>query len=88
MKESIIYLTSVDPLRNRFRWYTVALQPTLFGGIDVVTWRGRIGQQGGVIKCYQADSTQTAHRIAERLLRLRCKHGYVLSNSIASWQCA
>ena len=38
---------SVDPSRNRFRWYSLRLQPCLFGGVDLIRVCGRLGQHGG-----------------------------------------
>ena len=43
----MIYLRSVDQSQNRYRWYTMHLQPCLFGGVDVVRRWGRIGRRGG-----------------------------------------
>lgn len=38
-----VELRSVDREKNRFRVYRMWLQPTLFGGVDLVIEWGRIG---------------------------------------------
>ncbi|MBB1251750.1 WGR domain-containing protein [Rhizobium sp. G21] len=43
-----VYLTHVDPGRNMARFYTMSVQPTLFGECSVVREWGRIGTGGQV----------------------------------------
>ena len=41
-----VHLERVDRGRNCFRFYTLALEPTLFGDIALITRWGRIGTRG------------------------------------------
>jgi predicted DNA-binding WGR domain protein len=40
------FLRRVDPTRNMARYYTLSLQPTLFGEVSLVRQWGRIGTRG------------------------------------------
>lgn len=42
-----LYCQRIDPARNMARYYTLAIQPTLFGEAAVVRRWGRIGSRGG-----------------------------------------
>jgi predicted DNA-binding WGR domain protein len=41
-----VMLERLDPVRNMYRYYVIALEPTLFGDTALVRQWGRIGQQG------------------------------------------
>ena len=73
-----MYLKSIDPGSNRFRWYGMALQPNLFGGIDVVCSWGRIGQRGRE-KGYRCENEAIAKAVMKRVARIRARHGYTTS---------
>lgn len=69
-----VYLESVDTGRNRRRWYRLTAEADLFGGRVVRRW-GRIGSRGRRME--QACHTYAeAVREVERVLRVRCRHGY------------
>ncbi len=72
----MLYMRRVDPEQNRFRWYLMRLQSCLFGGVDLVCCWGRIGQSGGAEKCLHFNSEQQAMKRADRLVRIRRRHGY------------
>ena len=40
-------LEHIDTTKNRWRWYALSVQPTLFGDWTFVREWGRIGQRGG-----------------------------------------
>ncbi len=44
-----IYLRSIDPLINKFRFYAMYIQDDLWGGVSLVRENGRIGQPGKVV---------------------------------------
>ncbi|GLS35015.1 WGR domain-containing protein [Mesorhizobium tianshanense] len=41
-----VHLHRIDPTQNMRRFYSLAIQPTLFGGASVVRNWGRIGTNG------------------------------------------
>ena len=45
----MIHLTRIDPARNMARFYTMALQPTLFGEWAPLREWGRIGSAGRLV---------------------------------------
>ena len=45
----MIHLHRVDPTRNMARFYTMALQPTLFGDWALLREWGRIGSAGRLV---------------------------------------
>lgn len=45
-KNAPIHLRRIDPAQNMRRFYTLAIQPTLFGGASVIRNWGRIGTNG------------------------------------------
>jgi len=73
----MIYLHSIDPAANRFRWYSLELQPCLFGGIDLVRHWGRLGQTGGTRRVDHVSNEETAAARIAQPLRLRDRHDYV-----------
>ncbi len=45
-----VELRRLDPARNMFRFYLLAIEPGLFGGFRLLRQWGRIGARGGPIK--------------------------------------
>ena len=68
-------LTRIDPDRNAFRFYRLALWPDLFGGVSVARAWGRIGSPGK-LRCDLYPSAEEAGRALERLARAKRKRGY------------
>ncbi|MGV1952617.1 WGR domain-containing protein [Agrobacterium vitis] len=72
---SPIQLRRIDPSQNMRRFYTLALQPTLFGGASVIRNWGRIGTTGQtMIETF--DRKEDAQRVLLRLERTKRKRGY------------
>ncbi|RCW21162.1 putative DNA-binding WGR domain protein [Ciceribacter lividus] len=69
-------LRRVDPERNMARFYLLAIQPTLFGGVSLIRNWGRIGTSGQV-KVETYDRPDDAHRAYRRLERVKRRRGYV-----------
>ncbi len=68
-------LESIDPTKNRARFYTLAWQPTLWdGGALVCTW-GRIGGRGRSLTRFFPDR-QSAQPLIERIIKRRVRRGY------------
>jgi predicted DNA-binding WGR domain protein len=68
-------LIRIDPARNTYRFYRLALWPDLFGGIALVREWGRLGSPGRLRPDLHADE-QAARRALERLMRAKCRRGY------------
>ncbi len=73
-----VELRSVDRERNRFRVYRMWLQPTLFGGFDLVIEWGRIGA-----RLRRRSENFTAERWDELVARRR-RHGYEGSVAVSA----
>ena len=72
-----IHLECVDPAANRFRAYHVAIEADLFAECALVVSWGRIGRPGRSRVVGSGDAA-TVGAMAERLLRRRKQHGYVV----------
>ena len=73
-----IHLECVDPAANRFRAYHVAIEADLFAECALVVSWGRIGRPGRTRVVASGDAA-IVRLVAERLLRLRARHGYVVA---------
>ncbi|BDA87268.1 WGR domain-containing protein (plasmid) [Aureimonas sp. SA4125] len=70
-----LHLTRIDPARNMARFYVLALQPTLFGGVSVIRNWGRIGTNGRE-KVETYDDVDDAGAACRRLERTKRRRGY------------
>lgn len=70
-----LYLTHVDPARNMARFYTMSLQPTLFGECSVVREWGRIGR-GGQVKATPYPTPEAARAAFDKLAATKIRKGY------------
>ena len=69
------HLVSVDPDKNRYRFYTLTWQPSLFEGGAIVRRWGRIGTEGRWRPLF-FPSRQEAQKTVEGILKRRLGHGY------------
>lgn len=70
-----IHLLHIDARHNMQRFYTLSLQPTLFGDIALMRQWGRIGTKGQMKM--QSFAGQTAARTAlKKLQTQKIKRGY------------
>lgn len=78
MKDAVvepIHLRRVDAARNMRRFYELALQPTLFGGVSLVRTWGRIGASGqSMIETF--NEAEDATIALMRLMRAKRRRGY------------
>ena len=72
-----IHLECVHPAANRFRAYHLTIERDLFAECALVVSWGRIGRPGRTRIVGSGDAA-TVRAIAERLLRLRERHGYMV----------
>ena len=70
-----VHLCRIDPGQNMRRFYTLAIQPTLFGGASVIRNWGRIGSNGQT-KVETFDAQEDAHMALSRLERAKRRRGY------------
>ncbi len=70
-----VHMRRVDPARNMRRFYTLAIQPTLFGGATLVRNWGRIGTNGKS-KMETFDRPGEASGAFMRLARTKRRRGY------------
>ena len=71
----MVYLTKIDAARNMARFYSLDLQPDLFGGWALVRRWGRIGGPGQVRSALH-EKREGAAAALERELRRRTRRGY------------
>ena len=78
MKDAVIvptHLRRVDPTRNMRRFYELALQPTLFGGVSLVRTWGRIGSSGqSMVETFNREDE--AAQAFGRLMAAKKRRGY------------
>ena len=66
---------SVDPAKNRFRFYTLTWQPSLWGeGALLRSW-DRIGAKGRSLQTFYQDR-ESAQALVDQLVRRRLPRGY------------
>ena len=61
---------------NKKRFYTIQVQPDLFGCYSVIREWGRLDNKGGKIRITPALTETQAHRVAERAKKYRITRGY------------
>lgn len=72
---TVVYLTHVDAGQNMARFYTMSLQPTLFGEWSLVREWGRIGR-GGQVKATPYSAKAEAEAALEKLRAAKVRKGY------------
>ena len=76
-----VRLESIDPARNRFRFFILRWQPTLWNGPALVRSWGRVGALGRSRVVDVPDGSDPQETV-RRVLRRRMGHGYRL----VDWQ--
>ncbi len=71
----MIHLTRTDPTRNMARFYTMALQPTLFGDWALLREWGRIGSAGRLVSSRFASEQEAALAMVGHL-KAKLRKGY------------
>ncbi|MEO9340350.1 WGR domain-containing protein [Mesorhizobium sp. SB112] len=70
-----VHLRRIDPTQNMRRFYTLAIQPTLFGGASVIRNWGRIGTNGqSIMETF--DEVEEAGTTMAKLERSKRRRGY------------
>ena len=73
--QAYAHLVNVDPDKNRYRFYTLTWQPSLFEGGAIVRRWGRIGTKGRM-RPLLFGSREEAQKTVEEILKRRLGHGY------------
>ena len=79
-RADLVHLRRIDPSRGMWRFYSLTLQPTLLGGVDLVRRWGRLGTSGGsmLTEAYPDEaSAQAAQAALEKLAARKRRCGYV-----------
>lgn len=76
-----VHLHRINVDQNMQRFYTLAIQPTLFGGASVVRSWGRIGTVGQTMM-ETFDSCEDANNSLARLERTKKRRGYYDADSV------
>jgi predicted DNA-binding WGR domain protein len=76
-----IHFTSIDPTRNRYRFYTLTWQYGLWDEVSLVRNWGRIGGRGRSCS-HIFDGRGIGYEVAARLIARRLRRGY----TVADWQ--
>ena len=69
-------LYRIDPIKNMARFYTLSIQPNLFGGYSLIRRWGRIGSRGQ-IKVKLFDNDQDAVKAHKFVTHSKLKRGYL-----------
>lgn len=70
-----VHMRRIDPMQNMQRFYSIAIQPTLFGGASVIRNWGRSGTNGqSMMETY--DETDDAILALSRLEQAKRRRGY------------
>ena len=70
-----LHYQRIDPAQNMARYYSLSLQPTLFGEIALVRTWGRIGTMGQQKSSTFSDATDAVTAL-EKLARQKQRKGY------------
>lgn len=71
----ICEMTRIDPARNRYRYYCIAIQPGLFEVAVQRRW-GRVGRQPRGKNTFFQELQDAVH-FANRLYRTKTRRGYL-----------
>ena len=71
-----LYLRRTDAVRNINRFYFMAVQRDLFGGVNLIREWGRVGSAGKVKVTRHIDEGQAVNGLAE-IARSKQKRGYI-----------
>lgn len=66
----------IEPAQNRYRWYGIDVQPTLWGTWRCVAAWGRIGQASRRQRCVCEGSFEEALQAARQHQRRKERRGY------------
>ena len=71
-------LEQIDISRNRWRWYALSVQPTLFGEWAFIREWGRLGQRGGQTLTAIYSLENDAFDALDTVRAMKTRRGYAL----------
>ncbi len=75
---SYFRMESVDPQKNRYRYYVAVWQPTLWNTWALICRWGRIGENPRGIRVSECTTQDEALQRAAEVIELRMRHKYVV----------
>ena len=75
-RADLVHLRRIDPSRGMWRFYSLTLQPTLLGGVDLIRRWGRVGTTGGSVKTDTFPDEASAQVALDRLAARKRRRGY------------
>lgn len=78
--QTFLHLVSIDITANRWRWYTLIWQPTLWDEWALVVQWGRIGAVGSYRSTIFQNRAEATPAIRQTI-RARLQHGYTVRSS-------
>ena len=79
-----IRLESIDPEKNRARFYVLYVSKTLWSSWSLARWWGRIGQDARGVRVDECATEEEALRRAAETIDLRMRHKYTVKSSNTS----
>jgi len=76
-----IRLESIDPEKNRARFYVLYVSKTLWGSWALSRWWGRIDQPARGVRMDECATEEEALRRAAETIDLRMRHKYIVKSS-------
>ena len=70
------YLTKIDSNANQYRYYSLRVDPDLFGRWSLVRQWGRLDSDGGVVKMDSFESESEAMNRLVKIKKQKLKRGY------------
>lgn len=71
------YLTKVDPSANQYRYYSLRVDPDLFGRWSLFRQWGRLETDGGALRMDSFESEEEAINRLIKITRQKIKRGYL-----------
>jgi len=77
-RSDLVHLRRIDPSQGMWRFYSLTLQPTLLGGVDLIRRWGGLGTQGaGSMLTETYPDEASAQAALEKLAARKRRRGYV-----------
>jgi predicted DNA-binding WGR domain protein len=73
---STIYLLKIDHSTNQYRYYSLRIDPNLFGGWTLIRQWGRLDYDGGRLKMDTFESEKAALDRLTKIVTQKKKRGY------------
>ena len=75
------YLIRIDEQANQYRYYSMRIDPDLFGRWSLVRQWGRLDTSGGTLRMDSFENEQAAVDQLAKIVKQKLKRGYLDSDS-------